>query len=161
MRLKARKTLTYAGKEWQPGALFDAFGSHAQELISQDKAEPYNLEDPSTRSWSDIIEPYLPAQPTIPDVPPVTIAPTSAAPTAAGGPGSFQVTITGGGQSGTWMVDPESEASWITVLSPALPQSADGPVDYTVDINAGPERTGHMYVNGKTFTVVQAGTAAR
>lgn len=156
MRLKARVQLTYAGKEFAPGALFDAFGSHASELINADKAEPYNLEDPSTRSWSDIIDPYLPAEPTLPDVPPVTIYPTSATHPAIGESGSFAVDITGEGTSGTWTVDKQAEATWLTVTTPTAPVAVNGAVYYTVAPNPGPARTGYMYINGKTYTVFQS-----
>src|SRR4030095_16446111 len=36
----------------------------------------------------------------------------------------------------------------------------DGPVNYTVSKNTGATRTAAMYVNGKTFTVAQAGAVA-
>jgi hypothetical protein len=95
-----------------------------------------------------------------PDVPPVEISPESAAPAAAGGPGSFSVTMTGSGTSGTWTVDKDAGATWLTVDSPTTPQSADGTVMYTVAANTGASRTGNIYVNGKTFTVTQAAPPA-
>jgi hypothetical protein len=106
-------------------------------------------------SWRavDLLEPE---EPPLPDVPPVTINPTDASPTAAGGSGSFDVTMTGPGVSGTWTVDKDAAADWLTVDSPTTPQTADGSVDYTVAANAtGSPRSGAIYVNGKTFTVNQ------
>jgi hypothetical protein len=158
MRLQAKVELTYAGKDWHPGALFDALERDGRQLIAEDKAVPFNLEDPSTRSVSDIVESMRPEEPpALPDVPPVTLTPTSASPLAAGGTASFNVAITGEGVSGTWTVDKDASAIWLTVTSPTLPQSTDGTVDYTVAENLGVVRVGNIYVNGKSFVVTQAG----
>jgi len=95
----------------------------------------------------------------IPDVPPVTLYPTSHSTSAAGGSGSFSVTMTGEGQSGSWTVDPEASATWLHLSSPPAhtPQTANGQVIYSADANAsGAARAGHFYINGKTFTVDQA-----
>lgn len=92
---------------------------------------------------------------TTPDVPPVTITPTSDSLPAFGGSGSIDVTMTGQGTSGTWTVDKDSTATWLT-YSPTTPQSADGTVNYTAAANAGGARTANMYINGKTFTVNQS-----
>ena len=163
MRLKAREEITYAGRQWQAGMLFDALERDGRTLINQGLAEPFGLEDPSTRPLADILETMRPEEPpALPEVPPVTISPTSAAPAAAGGPGTFDVTITGEGQSGTWTVDKDASALWLTVVSPTTPQSTDGTVDYDVAENLGVQRTANMYVNGKTFAVTQdAGGGAR
>ena len=91
--------------------------------------------------------------------PPVTISPTGQSLTAAGGSGSFTVTMTVPGV-GTWMVDQDSEdLLWCHLTSPPLhqPQSASGNVSYTVDANnTGNPRTTHFYTNGKTFTINQS-----
>jgi hypothetical protein len=90
-------------------------------------------------------------------VPPVTLAPTGASPAIGGGAASFTVTITGYGVSGTWFWDKDASATWLTVTSPLTPQTASGPLNYTVAANAGAPRSANIYVNGKTFTVSQAG----
>lgn len=104
--------------------------------------------------WSD-------TAPTLPDVPPVTLDPTSATVPAAGGSGTFTVTMTGPGVSNAWTVDKQSEATWLTIVSPTGPQTVSGTVSYTAAENTNAARTGDMYINGKTFTVDQAGVAAR
>ena len=106
--------------------------------------------------------PELAAMPTtqelagaIPDVPGVTISPTSETVLASGGSGSINVTITSPGTSGTWTVEPEASATWLT-FSPTTPQSADGTVTWTAAANStGQPRAGHCYINGKTFTCNQ------
>ena len=100
--------------------------------------------------------------PVIPDVAPVTLDPTGASFPAAGGDGSFTVTMTGPGISNTWTVDKQSEATWLTITAPPedTPQSADGTVSYTVDANTDVARSGAFYCNGKTHTVSQDGVAA-
>jgi hypothetical protein len=95
----------------------------------------------------------------VPDVPGVTISPTSANVLAAGGTGTITVTITSPGASGTWTVDKEATATWLT-HSPTTPQSANGSVTYTAAANTGAARVGHFYINGKTFTLNQGGGAA-
>jgi hypothetical protein len=93
----------------------------------------------------------------IPDVPGVTISPGSANVGAGGGNGTVTVTINSPGASGTWTVDPEASATWLT-HTPTTPQSADGSVTWTAAINeTGAARVGHLYINGKTFTLNQAG----
>jgi hypothetical protein len=91
----------------------------------------------------------------VPEVPPVTINPTSASMEATAGSGSFTVTITGPGVSGTWTATKDSTATWLT-FSPDTPQSVDGDVTYSVTANIGAERSANIYVNGKTFSVTQA-----
>lgn len=91
----------------------------------------------------------------VPDVPPVTIEPASDSLPATAGSGSFSVTITGPGASGTWTATKDGTATWLT-FSPTTPQSADGTVSYSVTLNTGALRTGNIYVNGKTFAVTQS-----
>ena len=95
--------------------------------------------------------------PFVPDVPPVAIDPTAETAAAAGGSAQFHVTITGAGVSGTWIVDKDASATWLTLVSPTTPQAVDGDVTYSVAVNTGAERIAHFYVNGKTFTVTQLG----
>ena len=90
----------------------------------------------------------------IPDVPPVTIAPTSGTVPAIGGTGDFLVTMTGPGLSETWIAEKDASADWLT-FTPDTPQSADGQVTYTAEPNLDVERTANIYVNGKTFAVTQ------
>jgi Putative binding domain, N-terminal len=151
MRLKARQDVEYAGKMFQAGMLFDAPRTTALQMINQDQAEPFGMEDPSTRSLGDAIENLLPP---FPDVPGVSIMPVGVIAPKNGSSGSITVTITSPGVSGTWTVDKDSTADWLT-YSPMTPQSSDGTVSYTVAANSGAERTAHLYINGKTFTVDQ------
>ncbi len=154
MRMKAKAQLTYFGTIYQAGALFDALPIHARDLISQDKAEPFNLEDPSTRRLSRLID-------GLPTDPPVMISPAAATVAAAGGTGNFDVTMTGPGASGTWTVS-KDDAAWLTISSPTAPQATDGQVNYNVAANVGDARTANIYVNDGTFTVNQdAGAPAR
>jgi len=153
MRLKALTELTYIERVYPAGALFDALDRDGRDMISQSLAVPFNLEDPSTRSLADILESLEPPEP---PVPPVTLSPTSAAPDATASSASFTVTMTGPGISGTWTVDKDAAATWLTVDSPTTPQTADGPVNYSVTANTGAARSANIYVNGQTFTVTQA-----
>jgi hypothetical protein len=98
---------------------------------------------------------YRPLNIAVPDVPAVELNPTSAAVDAAGGTGTFLVTITGPGVSGTWIASKDSTAAWL-LFSPDTPQGSDGDVTYTADPNVGAERSANIYVNGKTFAIVQA-----
>jgi len=117
---------------------------------------------PQWRDFSDVAEAVTElrnAAPPPPDVPPVTLQPTSQSFTAAGGNSSFQVTVDGPGISGTWTVDKDAAADWLTVIAPTTPQEDDGVVNFAVAVNGDPaERTANLYVNGKTFAVTQAGT---
>jgi hypothetical protein len=152
MRLKARVELKYANRVWQPGMLFDAPDSIARGMIGRDEAEPFNLEDPSTRTLSDAIENLLPPEPPVPDEAPVSLSPTGAIPPAAGGADLFRVTMTG---TGTWTAT--SDSAWLTLDSPSGPQTQSGDVHYTVAPNLGPgTRAGDINVNSETFTVTQA-----
>jgi hypothetical protein len=88
---------------------------------------------------------------------PITLTPASAAPLAAGGPGTVAVAV-GGAISAAWM--PVVDCAWLHITSPTAPQSGDGTINYTVDVNpvASPARTGHILIAalGLTFTVNQA-----
>lgn len=152
MRLKARVNLTYAGKEWSPGQLFDAPQQHAQELINSDRAERFLLEDPSQRTLAEALDNLLPD---LPAVPPVTITPASDEIPAAGGSGRFDVEVTGPGVSRTWTAEKDPGTDWLTIDAPTTPQTASGTVDYTVAANTDAERTANIHVNGSTFVVTQ------
>ncbi len=162
MRLKARTNFQYEGTAYRAEDVLDVPDQAGVALINQDLAMRWLLEDHTQRSEiPDVVAEEVPPE-TLPDVPPVTISPTSDTVAATGGTGSFDVTMTGPGLSGTWTVDKDSTATWLTLTSPLTPQSTDGTVSYNVAANTGPERVAHFYVNGKTFTVTQtAGTAAR
>jgi hypothetical protein len=110
-------------------------------------------------AWRRIdLTPFLPPTgPPLPDVPPVTLSPTSASVADVGGQAQFTVTVTGEGTSGTWTVDKDSSADWLTVVSPTEPQTESGDVLANVASNTGAARSAGIYVNGKTFTVTQAG----
>ena len=157
MRLKARVELKYANRVWQPGMLFDAPDSIARGMIGRDEAEPFNLEDPSTRTLSDAIENLLPPEPPAPEEAPVSLSPTGAIPPAAGGADFFRVTMTG---EGTWTATEDAGPSaWLTIDSPTVPQATSGDVHYTVAPNPDSTvRAGEIQVNAETFTVSQAGT---
>lgn len=60
MRLKAKKTLAYAGKIYEADALFDARQQDGLDLINRGQAERFGLEDPSTRPLSAILDDALP-----------------------------------------------------------------------------------------------------
>jgi hypothetical protein len=96
-------------------------------------------------------------EPPLPEVPPVSINPTSADLPASPTSASFTVTVTGPGTSGTWTAEQDAGADWLAIQSPLTPQSADGTVEYSAGLNPGAERSANIYVNGKTFTVTQAG----
>jgi hypothetical protein len=95
----------------------------------------------------------------MPDVPPVTLSPTSGTVPAEGGSGSIQVTMTGPGASGTWTVDKDATASWLT-FTPTAAQSASGTVNYTATANTGAARSANFYINGKTFKLDQSAPGA-
>jgi hypothetical protein len=97
--------------------------------------------------------------PPLPDVPAVSITPTSDTVASLGGTGSIAVTITAPGISGTWIVDKDSTATWLT-YTPMTPQSADGTINWTAEPNLEvAARVAHFYVNGKTFTLTQDAAA--
>lgn len=157
MRLRAVKDLIYLGQEYPAGWRFDAFDNDAMDLINRDMAHPFGLEDPSTRDPDAILAGITPPPETMT---PVTLTPTSASYAAAGGTGSYDVSM--GGQTGTWTV--YSEETWITVTSPPenTPQATDGTVNYTVDVNTPAiARTGLIYTNDQTFTVDQSATTRK
>jgi hypothetical protein len=160
MRLKARANIQFGERAFKPEDLLDVPDEMAVALINRDLAMIWNLEDPAQRS--DIPTAAAAPPEELPDVPPVTISPTSASALAAGSTGSrFDVTITGPGISGTWTVDKDASALWLTLVSPTTPQSTDGSVTYDVAENLGVLREAHFYVNGKTFTVTQDGVSTR
>jgi hypothetical protein len=154
MRLKARTNFQYEGKAYKAEDHLDVPDHDAVVLINQDKAMIWNLEDHTQRSEipADVDVPPE----TLPDVPPVTISPTSDTVAATGGTGSFTVTVTGPGTSGTWTVDKDATALWLT-YTPTSPQTVSGTVNYDVAENLGVLRAANMYCNGKTFTVTQSG----
>jgi hypothetical protein len=98
---------------------------------------------------------YRPLNIAVPDVPAVELTPTSAAVDAVGGTGTFHVTITGPGASGTWIAEKDASATWL-LFSPDTPQGSDGDVTYTAAANLDVERSANIYVNGKTFAITQA-----
>jgi hypothetical protein len=156
MRLIATTEFTYAGRDLKRGDIFDAPPQDAIDLTNRDLAHRFHLEDPATLVRQEN-PPEEPAEP-LPDVPPVTIAPTTASVPASGGTGSIAVTITGEGTSGTWTVDKDATATWLT-YTPTTPQSASGTVNYSATANTAASRVAHFYINGKTFTLDQAAAA--
>lgn len=156
MRLKARKRFKYGEATYSPEDLLDAPDDDAMVLINLDYALRWHLEDP--KQLSDIPDAVAPPE-TMPDVPPVTVTPTSASPGPGPSTDNFWVAMTGPGTSGTWTVDKDATADWLT-YSPVTPQSKDGRVSFSVTANTDVERVGHFYINGQTFTVTQAGGGA-
>jgi hypothetical protein len=131
---------------------------HPLAYLTPDEREK-NPELADVPSGIELVGEHPPGSGT-PDVPPVSISPTSNTVPASGGTGSIAVAITGEGQSGTWTVDKDADATWLS-YTPTTPQSEDGGVEYTADANTGAARTAHFYINGKTFTLNQSATAAR
>jgi hypothetical protein len=151
MRLQSKVEFLFRGVMIMPNDLFDAPQDQALTLIDRDYAIPYNLEDPSKRSAGVFVS-------TMPDIPGVAINPTSAQ-VATGGivGGTFSVTITSPGLSGTWIASKDAIAIWLTITSPTAPQTVDGSVTYNVAANVGGPRNANIYVNGKTFVIAQDG----
>lgn len=91
-------------------------------------------------------------------VPDVTVTPTSASPTAAGGAATLSVTVISSGGGGWFPVPTES---WITIQSPTSAQTASGTVNYTVAAQApgAPARTAKILIGGVTVDVSQAAGA--
>jgi hypothetical protein len=89
---------------------------------------------------------------------PVTLTPTSATPTAAGGSANFAVAKDVVGGPGTWFPTKDASATWLNIVTPTVAQTANGTVNYTVAVNAvgQPSRTANIYVNGQTFKITQA-----
>ena len=162
----------------------EAEGQAAQQVVESNRAEEEAArnaaktatEEPPAKvsvdsPWAYLTaeerekNPELAAPPTIqeigeavgelPDVPPVTISPTSANVLAAGGTGSVAVTMTGPGTSRTWTVTKDASATWLT-YTPTTPQSTDGSVNYTASANTGSARSANLYINGKTFALTQS-----
>ncbi len=80
---------------------------------------------------------------------------TSASATAAGGPASVNVIAPAGC---AWNAG--SNAPWLTITSGSS-GVGNGMVNYTVGVNAAAFRSGTLTIAGLTFTVNQAGTAAK
>jgi hypothetical protein len=143
-------------KEAEPGAYPKLFYNvNLPPMLVRDAATEASIGS----AWRpiDLLEPEEPGGP-IPDVPPVMLVPANADVPVAGGSGSFDVTITGPGTSGTWTAEKDAVADWLTLDSPTTPQSTDGQVQYTVAANAtGVARSANIYVNGQTFAITQAG----
>ena len=78
-------------------------------------------------------------------------APANASPAAAGGAASFNVTA---GSGCPWTA--ATTFSWLHTTSSGTGNGTAQTVNYTVDANAGPLRTGTITVAGLTFTVTQA-----
>jgi len=77
-----------------------------------------------------------------------SISPSSASVGSAGGSGSFGVTTSAGC---AWTAN--SDSAWLTVAG--FTGNGSGTVSYSVASNAGSARTGHITVQGQTFTVNQ------
>jgi immune inhibitor A len=81
-----------------------------------------------------------------------SISPISANAVAAGGTGSFYVTT--GAAGCAWTAT--SDSAWLHITSGSS-GSGNGTVAYSADANIGAARTGHITVQGQTFTLSQAG----
>jgi hypothetical protein len=84
----------------------------------------------------------------------IALSPTGASYSPLGGNGAFAVSAPAGC---AWAA--VSDASWVQVTHVATGRSGtgSGTVDYHVDVNdTGQGRTGHILVEGETFTVVQS-----
>ena len=84
----------------------------------------------------------------------VTLVPTSRNHSNALSGASIAVTQSG---AGAWFPTKDPNATWITITAPDVPQTASGSVMYTVaaQVALAPARTGHIYVNGQTYTITQ------
>ncbi len=150
MRLVAITDFTFDGKEIRHGQIFDATEEQARDLINKDLAHRFHLEDPGHPP--PVIEP--PVEPPPPAV--VSLSPDVAPASADGDTGSVIVTIT---TPGTWVVDPDPAAAWLT-YTPTTPQSEDGTVDWTAEANTTEEaRDATLHINGEPFTVTQDAAA--
>ena len=155
MRLQARVEVVYAGKTFQPGALFDALDRDAWELINTDQAMRFHLEDPSTRSLEDALANLMPGEPPPAAPAVVSLSPDVAPVVAAGGSGNIAVTIV---TPGTWVVEGDPAAPWL-IYSPITPQSTAGTVNWTASDNpTGEARQAILHINGEPFTLNQAAT---
>ena len=150
MRLIATTDFTFHGIEIRLGQIFDATEEQARDLINQDLAHRFHLEDPGHPP--PVIEPPPVEPPAV-----VSLSPDVAPASADGDTGSVIVTIT---TPGTWVVDPDPAAAWLT-YTPTTPQSEDGTVDWTAEANTTEEaRDATLHVNGEPFTVTQDAAAA-
>lgn len=90
------------------------------------------------------------------------ISPSSATIAAAGGSGTFAVVqqsdpvICGGATQDRCIWSAVSDVPWIKITT-GMPVTGDGYVNFTVDPNTGPGRTGTIRVRNRTFTVTQGG----
>jgi hypothetical protein len=82
-----------------------------------------------------------------------SISPASGSAAASGGTGSFSVTA---GAGCAWSAS--SDSSWLHVTAGAS-GSGNGTVSYSVDVNGGETRAGHITVQGQTFTLNQSGSS--
>lgn len=102
---------------------------------------------------------WRPSPVVVPSDPAVSLDPASASIGISGGSGSFNVTITGYGKSHVWTATKDDFADWLS-FTPTGAQNTDGTVNYTCASNTGighQQRDAHIYVNGETFTISQAG----
>lgn len=83
----------------------------------------------------------------------VTVTPAGDSLGSAAETSSFQVTVSG---TGTWTAVADAAATWLTVVSPTVPQSAGGAVTFAVSANTGVARTANITVNDQIFAVSQA-----
>lgn len=88
------------------------------------------------------------------NITPVTLTPATDTELAAGGNGNFAVAMTG---AGSWFYTQDGSSAWVHVTSPTAPQTANGSVQYHIDVNGfgEPARVGKIFVNGQTYTINQ------
>lgn len=156
MRLIATTDFTFHGIEIRRGQIFDATEEQARDLINQDLAHRFHLEDPGHPPAPPVVEPP-PVEPPPEETPAVvSLSPDVAPVSAEGGAGSIAVTIV---EPGTWVVDPDVP-SWV-VVAPTTPQSEDGTVDWSAEANTDVvTRQAVLHINGEPFTLNQAAAAA-
>jgi hypothetical protein len=107
------------------------------------------------RDWGILIESVItPGGYSTQAIAAVTLTPASRNHSNALGGASIAVNQTG---PGAWFYTKDASSTWITVNTPDTPQTASGSVTYTVaaQVAAAPQRTGHIYVNGQTYTITQ------
>ena len=147
MRLVAKTDFTFQGKDIRIGTIFDAPEQQAQDLINQDLAHRFHLEDPSTLNNPPVAEPPEAQPPAV-----VSLSPDVAPASGDGDTGSVTVTIT---TPGIWIVEADPAAAWLT-YTPTTPQSTDGTVDWTAEANTDvAPRQAILHVNGEAFTLNQ------
>ena len=117
---------------YTPATLPGTWNAYIYNKGAQIYREPFAIAAPATCSYS--------------------LSATSASIAAGGASGSFTVNVTAG-TGCTWTASPD--VTWIT------PTISGTTVNYTVQANTSTSsRTGHITVNGQTFTVTQAAAAA-